>query len=772
MAEVRQTSFAAGELNRGLWGRSDLEVYRHGLRRCRNFIVSKMGALRTRPGMRFVREVLAGATKARMVGLQVSDTESYLILFTNVGIHIINVGILISSTNTQTSTVISSPYKADEIDELTFARSGRSLLIFSPKRRVYRLFIKSLSDVSLDEYLSTVVPAPPQLKIGIKRPRLPQEPFALLEAIAQGEPLSIYDKIRKAWFYSVVLSENRTGEIVHTTWWPIRKVVDWDEDDGEYKEIGDVVPYLAVSGEQPITIVAYGQQPNPPEGFSYEEIQIFRRMGVGEDPFDLNPSEDNVGGWVARISGRDWRFNAPGQAAKAIDRGADPDQFRHPRHPVHPLHLVYPRVGAYHEGRLLVANGAPLRDALPAFPEQIWCSEVGFYRHFDLHLFRVDSSAFSFKLGGPQSEEIRHLVSAGQLLILTDTAVYAIGEQLSALAIPQVRKQVNVGASWVQPIIVGSDVLFTTIHGSVFRMRYSWEHRTYLADDLSLTFGNPGVAAWCFAQEPLAVVWMARARSSAGRPFYSMTYVPELGSIGWAQHTTGIHTRLDGGVYEDQVFDLCALRYAGQDRVFALVERFIGTTTKLLIEEIGGEWFSDEVLLDSAINPGRAVPVPDDRKITINFRHLAGRDVAVVVRGLDTAEWTYLGTFPIQDGQVTFEVPSSIGNWVFWVAGLPFEAEIELLDLPLEKLRAKTVKKVGIEVQGARGVYVGESRETMTEATVRHVTDGFGPPKPGDGVIEVLISSSWNKHGRVVLQQRAPYAVTVRGVTREVNLGG
>jgi len=60
----------------------------------------------------------------------------------------------------------------------------------------------------------------------------------------------------------------------------------------------------------------------------------------------------------------------------------------------------------------------------------------------------------------------------------------------------------------------------------------------------------------------------------------------------------------------------------------------------------------------------------------------------------------------------------------------------------------------------------------MTEAMVRHVTDGFGPPKPGDGVIEVLISSSWNKHGRVVLQQRAPFAVTVLGVTREVNLGG
>lgn len=746
MAEVRQTSFAAGELNRGLWGRSDLEVYRHGLRVCRNFIVSKMGALRTRPGMRFVSEVPAGATKARMVGLQVSDTESYLILITNVGIHITR----ISPTSTSpsippASNLISSPYQADDIDNLTFAKSGRSLLIFSPKHRVRRLFIKNLGEVSLTQYLPFSIPDAPVLKIGIRK--------------RAGDPE--HDNIQKAWAYSVVLSDNETGELVNTRWMKIFKVV--DRVDGEYKEVGDVSPFTVVSQEHPITIWAYNEQPEPPEGFSYEEIQIFRTTGQSEEPLEL--SGYGVG-WVASISARDTRFNAPGRAATGHDIGADPDEFRRPRSSENPLATIFPRVGAYHEGRLLVANGARTSDIDPVLPEQIWCSEVGFHRHFDQHLLRVDSSAFSFKLGGPQSEEIRHLVSAGQLLILTDTAVYAIGEPLSALAIPQVRKQVSVGSSWVPPIFTGSDVLFTTNQGSVFRLRYSWEHRSYLADDLSLTFGNPRVAAWCFAQEPLSVVWMTQ--SQGGYPFYSMTYVPELGSIGWAQHWTGV---LPNGIQADRVLDVCALRYQGQDRVFALVERRSGTTKKLLIEEIGGDTFSEELLLDSAISSWRFVPVPDDRKMTINFRHLAGRDVAVVVRG-STLEWTYLGTFPIQDGKVTFEVPSSIGNSVFWVAGLPFEAEIELLDLPIEKLRAKAVKKVGIEVQGARGVYVGESRETMTEAMVRHVTDGFGPPKPGNGVIEVLIASTWNKHGRVVLQQRAPFAVTVLGVTREVSSGG
>src|SRR5690606_34313440 len=151
MAEVRQTSFSAGELNRGLWGRSDLEVYRHGLRVCRNFIVSKMGALRTRPGTRFVREVPPGATKVRLVGLQVSDTESYLVLITNVGIQI-------TGPHTSSSSIVASPYGADDIDNLTFAKSGRSLLIFSPKHRVRRLFIKSALNASLTQYLPFAIP--------------------------------------------------------------------------------------------------------------------------------------------------------------------------------------------------------------------------------------------------------------------------------------------------------------------------------------------------------------------------------------------------------------------------------------------------------------------------------------------------------------------------------------------------------------------------------------------------------------------------------------
>ena len=50
MATIRQTSFSAGELSPRMWGRTDLELYAHGARRLRNFLVNQQGEAVTRPG--------------------------------------------------------------------------------------------------------------------------------------------------------------------------------------------------------------------------------------------------------------------------------------------------------------------------------------------------------------------------------------------------------------------------------------------------------------------------------------------------------------------------------------------------------------------------------------------------------------------------------------------------------------------------------------------------------------------------------------------------
>src|SRR5690606_32359790 len=134
-----------------------------------------------------------------------------------------------------------------------------------------------------------------------------------------------------------------------------------------------------------------------------------------------------------------------------------------------------------------------------------------------------------------------------------------------------------------------------------------------------------------------------------------------------------------------------------------------------------------------------------------------------------------LGPFRVENSQVTFTLPSLPGEGsgaeVELAVGLPYVGELELLDVPVEKLRVKTVSKVGWEVVGSRGLLTGEDFDHLTEWIQTTVADVYGPG-PGTGLVEVYIASSWNKYGRAVLRQPLPLPLTVLGVTREGKLGG
>src|SRR5690606_26061791 len=106
------------------------------------------------------------------------------------------------------------------------------------------------------------------------------------------------------------------------------------------------------------------------------------------------------------------------------------------------------------------------------------------------------------------------------------------------------------------------------------------------------------------------------------------------------------------------------------------------------------------------------------------------------------------------------------GARVEFAVGLPYVGELELLDAPVERLRVKTVSKVGWEVVGSRGLLTGEDFHHLTEWIQTTVATMYGL-RSGTGLVEVYIASSWNKYGRAVLRQPLPLPLTVLGVTRE-----
>jgi hypothetical protein len=143
--------------------------------------------------------------------------------------------------------------------------------------------------------------------------------------------------------------------------------------------------------------------------------------------------------------------------------------------------------------------------------------------------------------------------------------------------------------------------------------------------------------------------------------------------------------------------------------------------------------------------------------------HLEGETISVVADG------NVVEGLVVAGGAVTLAEPAAV-----ICAGLPYVSELETLDVPGDdaRSRTKTMKKVRVEVENARGLEAGRDLEHLSAWQGRKVAHGYGPVPLYSGDVELLVSGDWSKTGRTALRQRHPFPVTVLGITREVELGG
>jgi hypothetical protein len=112
---------------------------------------------------------------------------------------------------------------------------------------------------------------------------------------------------------------------------------------------------------------------------------------------------------------------------------------------------------------------------------------------------------------------------------------------------------------------------------------------------------------------------------------------------------------------------------------------------------------------------------------------------------------------------------------VYVIAGLPIDAELETLDLALAQTsirdREKVVGKVCVQVENSMGLWVGP-RGHEAQFIPRDGYGDLGDPQPITDLIEVRADTTWNKGGRVVVQQRDPLPLTVLAIIPEVTVAG
>lgn len=274
-----------------------------------------------------------------------------------------------------------------------------------------------------------------------------------------------------------------------------------------------------------------------------------------------------------------------------LDDGRAPDYTRQPPAGTDPF-LVngadsYPSVIGYLDQRRLFAASGLL-------PATIFMSKVGdLYNYDNQNSPGADTDALMTTIASEVSDQIRAFVPMRRGLLMTSQGEWAIAGQgggpVSRSSL-DVKRQSRWGSSWLNPIGIGTGVLFNTAKNNMVRDLYPlyglyadiWD-----GQDLSVMARHfldlHTIKAWAFQSTPYPVVWIVRDDGV----LLSLTYQhapPSFGqqltdgTVAWAQHTTGVGS--------DVIEDVCVVPEPPQDAVYVIVKRTVGAQTKRYIERL------------------------------------------------------------------------------------------------------------------------------------------------------------------------------------------
>lgn len=310
----------------------------------------------------------------------------------------------------------------------------------------------------------------------------------------------------------------------------------------------------------------------------------------------------------------------------------------------------YPSVVAAYQQRLLLGGTINKPDVVNA---SVTAQPFNFNFQEPLN----DSDALSWRQVGRRLNRLRHFVEVAQRLFQFSDIGEAVieGSPDGVLRPGEVNPRQfseNGAAAYPSPLIVNDTALYVQARGAVVRDLAPSQFEGFTGSDLTLQAAHLvdglRIVAWCYQQTPDSVVWAVRDDGA----LLSLTYVRELGILGWAKHDT------DG-----LVESVCCIPENNRDAVYAVVRRTINSVTKRYVERLENRLATSPVLMDSAISiesndvfsfdvvaSDGSVSVGRDSTITLTFDTtspfmcpVVGDQMSLTYSG-DTATWTVTDT--------------------------------------------------------------------------------------------------------------------------------
>ncbi|HEV2133800.1 MAG TPA: hypothetical protein VGR47_06010 [Terracidiphilus sp.] len=542
--------------------------------------------------------------------------------------------------------------------------------------------------------------------------------------------------------------------------------------------------YAATDNTKPITI-QYGSKifniTNP------YAVQAVGSDGVSTSPLSASvsalnnldvPGSYNTVAWSAVTGAQSynvfkqlnglWGFIGTTQATTFADNNIAPDMSITPGSPdaVFAAAGDFPGAVCYFQQRRCFAG----TDNAPA---NAWMSNSGTESMFSYSLPSQDTDRIAFRVAALQADQIQHAVPMLQLILLTSEAEFALTPGATNAVTPtnvSVQPQSYVGASYVQPTIINTTMVYAAARGGHVReLGYAWTVNGYMTGDLSLRaahlFDTYTINDQCYQKAPWPIVWFV----SSGGELLGLTYIPEEQMGAWHHHTTQ-------GTFQS----ICCVAEGTEDVLYAVITRAINGQVVNYVECMQSRFFpepedpftADEVqqpippdklfFVDAGITQTFATPV----SVVTGLTWLEGATVAVLADGGVQSQKVVTG------GSITLDHAASVVT-----VGLSYNSNLRTLPAVLQldgygQGRMKNVNKAWVKVYQSSGIMVGPSAQNLTEIAQRTTEPWGSPPSLASNELLVLTTPQWQENGQTLIRQQNPLPVDVVGITLEVAIGG
>ena len=758
---ISQLAFTTGEVSPDVSSRFDLEQYKSALLEAENVVIRPYGAVAKRQGSQYVGQVKYSDKPTRLFEFTTNTNNSFMLEFGDKYIRVWNYGIY-------TGIEVTTPFTSDILFDLNCNQSGDVMFICSGKYPIQTLSRYSDTDWRMSTY------------------KLTEQPYDEIntdnghtltvngDTITSTKDLFTQDMVGSVIqiaYYVEAVHTKSAGEVVEKK---VRRYMQGQTIEKTYNNINYNVGSYSTDTELSWKFTTHGTwegtvklQISNNDGQTWKDYRAYTSKndynvtdtGKIEAGARLKYISDIKGGsvncdlsimpftqyGVVEIKSVTDAKNAKVNVLNGIKEGEPSYQWKLGSWN---RGRGYPKLCTFYQDRFVVA-------ATDSKPNFIWFSRTGDYPNFGVEKVEgtiTDDSAITLPVINRKMCEIRHLVPANDLIILTSGNEWIVrGDKTITPTNCNLKTQTQRGALSCEPQFIGNRCVFVQERGGTVRdMGYSYESDNYTGQDLTLFVktlvkGHLAVTS-AYAQDPDSIIYYVRDDGQLN----CLTYIPEQKVYGWSHFVTNGKYRYVESVAEGE-----------QDTIYFVVDRVINNKSVKCIERSIPLYTEDnsDVFLDCYVKVANSIKTD-----YINAPHLVGQMVDIVIDGQQMPSRVVPPTGVIKlDGKANVIT-----------VGLPYTTKIKIPSVEQQindgtlQGRVATVSRVVLRMYKSFGGKVGRTFDRMDDITLPP-NELFTGDKP---VILPKMGINYSTDTSICIKHSDPFPFNLLSITRIVEIGG